>query len=90
MTTRSLTLSVPEALADDLAELDTELLTELLARGLRQWRIEQALARYGSGEMTFAAAAECAGIRQDHLAREAYARGMEPPFSPETVAEELS
>ncbi len=39
---------------------------------------------------TFGAAAQQAGISQPVLARHAYARGMEPPFSDETLAEELS
>jgi len=90
MATRSFTLSLPEALANELSALDEEVLNDLLVRGLRQWRIEQALRRYTERELTFAAAAEYAGVPQDRLAREAYARGMEPAFSSETVAEELS
>ena len=39
--------------------------------------------------MSFGAAAQQAGISQGDLARYAYARGMEPPFSARTVAEEL-
>lgn len=40
--------------------------------------------------MSFGAAAQQAGVSQSDLARYAYARGMEPPFSAQTVAEELS
>jgi predicted HTH domain antitoxin len=90
MTTRTFTLSLPDTLARELASLDAEVLTDLLARGLRQWRIEKALERYVAGEMSFAAAAELAGVRRDELAREAYARGLEPAFTEETVMEELS
>jgi hypothetical protein len=39
--------------------------------------------------MTFGAAADQAGISQPELARQAYARGLEPPFSGETLSEEL-
>ncbi len=59
-------------------------------RGLRQWRIDKALKRYAAGEMSFGAAAEQAGISQPELSCEAYARGLEPPFSAETLTEELS
>lgn len=40
--------------------------------------------------MSFGAAAQQAGVSQGDLARYAYARGMEPPFSAQTVTEELS
>lgn len=62
MATRAVTLSLPEALANELSALDEEVLNVLLARGLRQWRIEQALRRYTERELTFAAAAEYAGV----------------------------
>jgi hypothetical protein len=39
--------------------------------------------------MSFSAAARMAGIHQSDLARHAYARGMQPPFSEQTLAEEL-
>ena len=65
-------------------------LVEILERGLRQWRIEKALKRYAAGEMSFGAAAEQAGVSQSELSRQAYARGLEPPFSAQTLAEELS
>ncbi|MCP4657558.1 MAG: antitoxin, partial [bacterium] len=67
-----------------------ELLTEILQRGLRQWRIERALDRYVAGEVSFGAAAEHAGLPQSELSRHAYARGMEPPFTAAMLADELS
>jgi hypothetical protein len=39
--------------------------------------------------MSFGAAAQQAGVSPAELARFAYARGMEPPFSAQTLAEEL-
>ena len=63
---------------------------EILERGLRELKIERALKRYARGGMSFGAAAQQAGLSQSELARHAYARGMEPPFSAETVVEELS
>ena len=49
-----------------------------------------ALDQYARGGISFGAAAEQAGVSQSELARHAYARGMEPPFSAETLAEDLS
>jgi len=47
------------------------------------------LERYARGGMSFGAAAQQAGVTQSELSRYAYARGMEPPCSAETLAEEL-
>jgi len=55
----------------------------------RELKIKQALELYSRGGYTFGAAAEHAGISQSELARHAYARGLEPPFSAEMLAEEL-
>ena len=43
-----------------------------------------------AGGISFGAAAHQAGVSQSELSRHAYARGMEPPFSTETLMEELS
>jgi predicted HTH domain antitoxin len=53
-------------------------------------KIERALDRYARGGISFGAAAHLAGVSQSDLARHAYTHGMEPPFSAEAVAEELS
>jgi len=90
MSTEALTLKVPTALALELESASQEFLIELLERGLRQLKIERALDRYVRGGISFGAAAHQAGVSESELARHAYARGMEPPFSAETLAEELS
>ncbi len=89
MTVEKLTLTLPAPLAHELGAATQDFLADLLARGLREIRIERALERYGRGGMSFGAAAQLAGMSQTDLARHAYARGMEPPFSPLTLAEEL-
>jgi hypothetical protein len=58
-------------------------------RGLRAFKIEQALDRTARGGISFGAAAHQVGVSQSELARHAYARGMEPLFSAKTLAEEL-
>ena len=89
MSTESLTLAVPDSLARELDSVGEDLVVDLLERGLREFKIEQALDRYARRGISFGAAARQAGVSQSELARHAYARGMEPPFSAETLAEEL-
>ena len=84
------TVEVPETLAAELADAGQELLRDLLQRGLRDLHIEQALTRYQQGGLSFAAAAEQAGVSVAVLARAAYVRGMEPLTDPLMAAEELA
>jgi hypothetical protein len=90
MSTKPLTLTVPDSLAQELDSASQEFLVEILERGLRELKIERDLDRYARGGVSFSAAADQAGISVDELARHAYAQGMEPPFSSDTLAEELS
>lgn len=89
MSPATLTLQLPEALAQELDALDQELLLDVVERGVRSIRIERALIRYGEGGISFSAAAELANVSPAELARHAYARGIEPPFSEQALAEEL-
>jgi predicted HTH domain antitoxin len=89
MSTERLTLTLPDSLARELDAVGEGLVIDLLERGLRAFKIEQALDRYARGGISFGAAAHQAGVSRSELARHAYARGMEPPFSAETLAEEL-
>ena len=89
MSTEALTITMPTPLAQELKSASQEFLVQVLERGLRALRIEQALDRYARGDIAFGAVAHQSGVSQSELARHAYARGMEPPFSVETLAEEL-
>jgi len=89
MSTESVTLELPATLAQELSAAGQELLVAILERGLRELKIERALERYGRAEISFGAAAYQSSLSQSELARYAYARGMEPSFSDETLAEEL-
>lgn len=84
-----LTLNLPDTLAHELGAANQEFLLELLERGLREMKIDRALDLYSRGGLSFGAAAERAGVPRSDLSRHAYSRGLEPPFSPETLAEEL-
>ena len=90
MPTEPLTLTIPDRLARELDALGEGLLVDLLERGLREFKIDKALDRYAQGGMSFGAAARLAGVTRSELARHAYARGMEPSFGADTLAEELS
>jgi predicted HTH domain antitoxin len=90
MSVESVTLRLPRPLAQELSTASQEFLVDILERGLRELKIERALEQYSQGRITFGATAQQAGVTQSELARHAYARGMEPPFSDETLAEELS
>jgi predicted HTH domain antitoxin len=90
MSAESITLKLPATLAEELSTASQEFLVNVLERGLRQIKIERALERYSQGGISFGAAAQLAGVSQSELARQAYARGMEPPFSEKTLTEELS
>ncbi|MBN1401256.1 MAG: hypothetical protein JXA74_10490 [Anaerolineae bacterium] len=89
MSSEPLILEIPDSLAREIDSVGKDLVVDLLERGLREFKIDQALERYRRGGMSFGAAARAAGVSQSELARYAYARGMEPSFSAETLAEEL-
>lgn len=90
MPTEALTLNIPLSLAQELKSANEEFLLQALERGLQVLKIERVLQAYARGGLSFGAAAHQAGVSQSELARHAYACGMEPPFSAETLAEELS
>jgi hypothetical protein len=74
-----MTLTIPDSLGRELDSASQEFYVEVLERGLRNLKIEQALDRYARGGMPFGAAASQAGVLPPELARHAYARGMESP-----------
>ena len=90
MSSKPVTVTIPASVARHFETASVEFVAEILERGLREWRIDKALERYSSREVSFGAAAEQAGVSQGDLSRHAYARGMVPPFSAETLEEELS
>ncbi len=90
MPTEAVTVTVPTHLARELDSADQEFVVEVLQSGLRTLRIERALERYAKGGISLGAAAHQAGVSHSELARQAYARGMEPPLGADTVREELA
>ena len=57
MPTESVTLAVPDSLARELDSVGEGFLIDLLERGLREFKIEQALDRYARGGISFGGAA---------------------------------
>jgi len=92
MSSEIVTLKIPPSLAQELNVANQTFMINIIERGLREFKIECALDQYARGRISFGAAAQQANVPQSvlALARFAYARDMQPPFSAETVAEELS
>lgn len=89
MTQMTVTLTLADPLADELRQASQELLAELLDRGLRERKIDRVLAVYARSEMSFGAAAEELDMAYDELARVAYARGLAPHWTENTIEEEM-
>lgn len=90
MSVETVTLKLPASLARELSAASQEFLADIVERGLRELKTESALEQYSQGKTSFGATARQAGLSQSELARYAYARGMEPPISDDTLAEELN
>jgi predicted HTH domain antitoxin len=82
-------VQLPDRLARELADAGPDFIAEVFELGLRTRKIDQALAEYASGHLTLGAAARLADVPEDEMARQAYARGLEPKFASTTLAEEL-
>jgi predicted HTH domain antitoxin len=65
-------------------------LSEVLALGLRQLKVQEALALYARGVVSMGRAAELAGVHRQEMVRQAVAAGMQPRWTEEMVAEELA
>ena len=72
--------------------LSPELATraEVMAIGLRQWRVRQALEAYRQGEGTLAYAAQRAGVSIRQMVPLAFAYGLTPEIDPTWLSGELS
>jgi hypothetical protein len=82
-------ISLSPELAQDLPP-DPATRSEVLAIGLQQWRVRQALEAYRRGEGTLAYAAQRAGISIRQIIPLAYAYGVTPKVDSTWLSEELS
>ena len=83
------TIPLSPELAQELPP-DPATQAEVLAIGLQQWRVRQALEAYRQGEGTLAYAAQRAGVSIRQIIPLAYAYGLTPKIDPTWLSEELS
>lgn len=79
-------ISVTPDVARDLPA-DPATRSEVLAAGLQQWRIRQALEAYRQGQGTLAYAAQQAGVSVRQIIPLAYAYGLTPKVDPALLTE---
>ena len=82
-------IDVSDELAGELRPYENRI-QDVLVLGLRQLKIDEALALYARGLISFGRAVELAGIRREELVREARAAGISPRWTEEMVREELA
>lgn len=63
---------------------------EILKLGLKQLKIEKAIARYKKGGMSLAKVAELAGVSIREIIPVAYAQGLEPKYDESLDDSEIS
>ena len=86
---KRLTLDVPESLCGEL-EPYRDNLNGLLMAGLRQVKLESALALFRRGDISLWKAARMAGVSLREMTQQTVAHGLRPAVDEETVAEDLS
>lgn len=82
-------LEIPADLMEEVRPYQDRL-QEVLRLGVLQFRIQEALFLYQRGLISFARAAELAGISQQEMVRQARAFGIHPRWSEQMVREELA
>ncbi|HEX2060833.1 MAG TPA: UPF0175 family protein [Thermoanaerobaculia bacterium] len=84
-----LEITIPDELAGELKAYQGRI-EDVLVLGLRQIKIDEALALYRRGLISFGRAVELAGIQRDELIREARMAGIQPRWTKDTLREELA
>lgn len=82
-------IEVPDELALQFAPYQDRL-RELMLLGLSQIKAQEALALYSRGLISFARAAELAGLPHPDMIRQARALGIKPRWTEGMVQEELA
>lgn len=85
----TLTLTVSEALFEQVSPYQDNL-GELLRLGLRQVKMEQALALFRQGGISLWRAARLAGVSLREMTQYAAAQGLRATADEETIREELA
>ena len=85
----TLTLEVTESLLEELQPYRDNL-DSLLMAGLRQVKLETALALFRRGDISLWKAARMANVSLREMSQHAVAHGLRPSLDDETIAEELT
>ena len=85
----TLTLEVTESLLEELQPYRDNL-DGLLKAGLRQVKLESALALFKRGDISLWKAARMAGVSLREMTQYAVAQGLRPAVDEETIAEEMA
>ncbi len=84
-----ITFELPDDLLREIGPYQGRIL-ELVLLGLAQLKAQEALVLYTRGIVSFARAAEIAGLTRPELIRQARALGIRPRWSEQMVAEEMA
>jgi len=82
-------IEIPDQLVEEF-KLYEDRLREIILLGLLQLKVREALMLYNRGVVSFARAAELAGLSTPDMIRQARAFGVQPRWSEEMVQEELA
>jgi len=86
---KEITIAAEREVAEQLPP-DPNVQAQVLALGLRQWRIHQALEAYRRGQSSLAYSAEQAGIPIREMISQAYAFGLTPAVDPAWLSDPLT
>lgn len=86
---QTFTVEISESLLDELRPYRDNL-DDLLVVGLRQVKLESALALFKRGDISLWKAARMAGVSLRQMTQHAVAQGLRPAVDEETIAEELA
>jgi hypothetical protein len=86
---KQVTLELSDDLARQVGSYQGRL-QELVLLGLAQLKVQEALTLYTRGIVSFARAAEIAGLSRPEMIRQARAFGVRPRWSEQMVEEELA
>jgi predicted HTH domain antitoxin len=86
---KTITIRLPDYLVEELPEEESSIY-EIVKLGLKQLKIEKAIARYKKGGVSLAKVAELAGISIREMIPIAYAHGLEPKYDKSLDKSEIS
>jgi Uncharacterised protein family (UPF0175) len=82
-------VEIPDELVSQFTAYQDRL-PELMLLGLHQVKAQEALLLYNRGLISFARAAELAGLSRSEMIRQARASGVSPRWSEQMIQEELA